>query len=137
MKPVLLDTGCIVAMLDRRQRYHEQCFAAMAALTEPPITCEAVISKSCHLLRHVEGAAEAILEDVQKGLYRFPFVLSTRAADVARLMKKYADVPMALADACLVDLATQTGRGRILTLDSDFKIYRWGRNRPFELLLEI
>jgi predicted nucleic acid-binding protein len=44
---------------------------------------------------------------------------------------------MDLADACLVDLATEMGTGRILTLDSDFKIYRWGRNRPFELLLEI
>jgi hypothetical protein len=44
---------------------------------------------------------------------------------------------MSLADACLVDLATQTGSGRILTLDADFGIHRWGRNRPFELLLEI
>jgi uncharacterized protein len=57
--------------------------------------------------------------------------------EVAKLLRKYADVPMGLADACLVDLATQTGHGRILTLDSDFKIYRWGRNRPFELLLDI
>jgi uncharacterized protein len=66
-----------------------------------------------------------------------PFALSPRVSEVAKLLKKYADVPMDLADACLVDLATQLGTGRILTLDNDFKIYRWGRNRPFELLIEI
>ena len=109
----------------------------MTALTESPITCEAVIVESCYLLRHRDGAAEAILEDVRRGLYHVPYVLSQRAAEVSRLLKKYADLPMDLADACLVNLATQTGTGRILTLDGDFKIYRWGRNRPFEILLEL
>jgi uncharacterized protein len=72
---------------------------------------------------------------VEKGVFQIPFSLAKQAAEVARLMKKYADVPMDLADACLVDLATQFGTGRILTLDGDFTIYRWGRNRQFELLL--
>jgi predicted nucleic acid-binding protein len=44
---------------------------------------------------------------------------------------------MDLADACLVDLATHLRTGRILTFDSDFRIYRWGRNRLFEILLQI
>jgi hypothetical protein len=51
-------------------------------------------------------------------------------------MKKYAQVPMDLADACLVHLATELGAGRILTLDGDFRIYRWGKNRPFEWLID-
>jgi len=134
---VIVDTGCIVALLDRRERHHEQCAQVMSALTEPPITCEAVIVESLHLLRNIEGAAELILNDVQRGLYQLPYALALRAAEVARLLKKYADIPMDFADACLVDLATQTGMARILTLDSDFRIYRWGKNRPFELLLEI
>ncbi|MBI2806448.1 MAG: PIN domain-containing protein [Planctomycetes bacterium] len=136
MAAVILDTGCIVALVDRREQYHPQCVKAMTALSEPPITCEAVIVECLYLLRHLDGAAEAILEDVAKGLYQLPYVLAARAAEVSRLMKKYADVPMDLADACLVDLATQMGTGRILTLDGDFKIYRWGKNRPFELLIE-
>lgn len=94
------------------------------ALLVPLITCEAVIVESCHLLRHVDGARDAILENVQKGIFQVPFALADRAAEVARVMKKYADVPMDLADACLVDLATQLGTARILTLDSDFTIYR-------------
>jgi predicted nucleic acid-binding protein len=52
-------------------------------------------------------------------------------------LKRFANVPMDLADACLVDLATEARTGRILTLDHDFHIYRWGRNRPFEVLLQI
>ena len=52
-------------------------------------------------------------------------------------MKKYSNVPMSLADACLVIMAEKLQTGRILTLDRDFEIYRWGKNRPFELLLEI
>ena len=137
MKPVLLDTGCIVALLDRREGCHHKCAKAMSALSEPPKTCEAVIVESFYLLRHLDGAIQEILKDIRTGAYRVPHVLAARAAEVATLLKKYADVPMDLADACLVDLATQTGSGRILTLDSDFKIYRWGRNRPFELLIDI
>jgi uncharacterized protein len=106
-------------------------------MTHPLITCEAVIMESCYLLRHLEGANQAILEDVRQGVYQIPHVLASRASDVARLLKKYADVPMDLADACLVDLATQLGTGRILTLDSDFRFYRWGRNRPFDLLINL
>jgi predicted nucleic acid-binding protein len=109
----------------------------VTALAPSLLTCEAVIVESIHLLRHVDGADQAILEDVRAGTYQLSHVLAARASEVARLMKKYADVPMDLADACLVDLATQLGTARILTLDSDFTIYRWGRNRPFELLLDI
>lgn len=103
----------------------------------PLVTCEAVIVESCYMLRRSHGAREAILANIREGIFQIPFQLAKRAADVAALMKKYADVPMDLADACLVDLATQMGTGRILTLDSDFKIYRWGRNRHFELLIDL
>ena len=89
------------------------------------------------MLGHQRGTKETILENVVKGIFQVPVDLSDRAAEVARLLKKYADAPMDLADACLVDLATQSGTGRILTLDGDFKFYRWGKNRPFEILLKI
>lgn len=132
-----MDTGFIVARLDRSELHHEQCLQAIDALQSPLITCEAVIVESCHLLRHLDGASEAILQNVEKGIFQIPIPLSKQAAEVARLMKKYADVPMDLADSCLVALATQFGTGRILTLDRDFAVYRWGRNRQFELLLDV
>ena len=137
MKPALVDSGFIVARLDRSDKHHERCLGVVLGDDGPLITCEAVIAESCHLLRRLRGTKEAILENVHQGIFQIPYSLAPRAAEISRLLKKYADVPMDLADACLVDLATQTGSGRILTLDSDFKIYRWGKNRPFELLIEI
>jgi len=101
------------------------------------MTCEAVIAESCYLLRQFRGAPQAILENVDRGVFLIPYRLAGNAARVVRLMKKYASVPMDFADACLVDMASHYEAGRILTLDADYRLYRWGRNRPFELLLEV
>jgi predicted nucleic acid-binding protein len=136
VKPVLLDTGPIVAMLDRSERRHKECADLATQLESPLITCEAVIAEACYLLRDLKGAAEAVLENVERGVFLVPYQIIGRAAKVARLMKKYADQPMDFADACLVDMAGELSTGQVLTLDADFRIYRWGRNRAFELLIE-
>ena len=136
MTPVLLDTGVIVALLDRNESQHERCRTELRALSGALVTCEAVIVEACYLLRGLRGAPETILENVEKRVFQIPFRLDESAAGVQALMKRYARVPMDLADACLVSLADALGTGRILTLDSDFRIYRWRRTRPFELLVE-
>jgi predicted nucleic acid-binding protein len=136
MKPVLLDTGPIVAMLDRSERRHKECAELATQLESPFITCEAVIAEACFLLRGVKGAFEAVLENVERGVFLVPYHISGRAGKITRLMKKYADQPMDFADACLVGMAGELGTGQVMTLDSDFHIYRWGRNRVFELLIE-
>ncbi|MBI5761318.1 MAG: PIN domain-containing protein [Planctomycetales bacterium] len=137
MTPVLLDTGCIVALLDRSERHHEQCVEVLSALEAPLITCEAVIAECCHLLRQLPGAGAAVLENVERSVFLIPYRLTGNAAGVVKLMKRYANVPMDFADACLVDMAGDYQTGRILTLDRDFRIYRWGKHRPFELLLDL
>lgn len=136
MTSILLDTGVIVALLDRSEDHHERCRAALRGISGSLVTCEAVIAEACHLLRSVAGAAETILENVEKRVFHIPFRLDESAAAVQTLMKRYARVPMDLADACLVSLAETLGTGRILTLDGDFRVYRWRRTRPFELLLD-
>ena len=135
IRPVLLDTGCIVALLDRSERRHEASVKALEDLSAPLVTCEAVIAESCYLLRRMRGAAVAVLENVERGIFAIPFRLDSAARPLRILMRKYADVPIDLADACLIHLATELGTGRILTLDSDFEVYRWGRNRPFDNLV--
>jgi predicted nucleic acid-binding protein len=65
-----------------------------------------------------------------------PFRLEESSAAVRALMERYARVPMDFADACLVSLADSLGTGRILTLDSDFHVYRWRRTQTFELLVD-
>lgn len=134
MKPVLLDTGVIVALLDRGERLHEACAEAVRELEGPLITCEAVIAESCYLLQNLAGAAEAVIENVEAGIFQIPFQLSREAARVKQVLRKYRDRQIDLADACLIRLADEFGSGEILTLDRDFAIYRWGKNKAFRML---
>jgi predicted nucleic acid-binding protein len=134
--PVLLDTGVIVALLDRSERHHVRCVEVIEDITAPLITCEAVIAEACYLLRNVHGAPDAVLENVEVGVFEVPFRLLEASRGIRQLMKRYVRVPMDFADACLVYLAEQLGTGRILTLDSDFRVYRWSKRRAFELLVD-
>lgn len=136
MTPVLLDTGVIVALLDRSERNHARCVEVIESLVDPLVTCEAVIAEACYLLRGVQGAADAVLDNVEAGVFEIPFRLTGASRGIRLLMKKYARVPMDFADACLVHLADELGTGRILTLDSDFRTYRWRKARAFELLID-
>src|SRR5260370_5302443 len=103
--PVLLDTGFIVALLDRRERRHEECSILLADLTDSLVTCEAIVSEACYLLRHVKDASTAIIENVRRGAFLLPFRLADHTTGLAGLMKKYSNAPMSLADACLVTMA--------------------------------
>ena len=134
MKPVLLDTGVIVALLDRSERLHDACAEAVREIEAPLITCEAVIAESCYLLRNLAGTSEAIIENVAAGIFQIPFQLSREAAGVKQVLRKYRDRRIDLADACLIRLADEFGTADILTLDNDFAVYRWGRNRAFRML---
>ena len=136
MKPVLVDTGCIVALLDRSERHHERCVLTVTELAAPLATCDAVIAESCYLLRSLEGAPEAVLQNVGNGVFRLPFRLDASADAVRRLLRRYRNVPMDFADGCLVQMADELDTGDILTLDSDFEIYRWRRSRRFRNLLD-
>ena len=137
MSPVLLDTGCVVALLDRSEQYHLRCAETIATIDAPLVTCEAVIAESCYLLRRLSGAAASVLENVERGIFLVPYRMTNSASRLRKLMAKYATVPMDFADACLVDMATDLQTGRILTLDHDFQIYRWSRNRLFDLLIDL
>jgi uncharacterized protein len=133
--PILLDTGPIVALLDKSQPDHVKCVELLSTLEAPLVTSEAVIAEACYLLRKLAGASVHVLQNVESGNFLIPYRVTGRAARISKLMTRYASIPMDFADACLVDLAGDLGSGRILTLDNDFCIYRWGRNRPFELVL--
>lgn len=135
MKPALLDTGVIVALLDRSESLHRACAGTVTEVRSPLVTCEAVIAESCYLLRNLPGAAEAVIENVSAGIFQVPFQLSREAAAIKQILRKYRDRRIDLADACLIRLADQFETPDILTLDEDFTIYRWGKNRAFRMLL--
>ena len=121
---VLLDTGPLVALVDKRDRYHAWSRAQVGVIKPPLLTCEAVLTEACHLLRNLSGAPEAVLEMVKRGLVTVTFLLGDEVERVTRLIVRYASVPMSLADACLVRMTEQFANSRLLTLDSDFRVYR-------------
>jgi len=137
LKPVLLDSGVVVALLDRSERQHVECVECVEGLAAPMVTCEAVIAESCYLMRQLRGAADAILENVETGTFQIPIHLSRSAPQLRRIFRKYGDRQVDLADACLVHLADELGTGDILTLDRDFEVYRWGANKRFRLLIPL
>ncbi len=118
---VILDTGPLVAVCNARDYFHQWSCEQFKLLKPPFLTCEPVIAEACFLLgknQHV------ILELVQSGLIKTNFVLEKELPVILRLIKKYSDVPMSLADACLVRMSELHTNSRILTLDRDFLLYR-------------
>jgi predicted nucleic acid-binding protein len=106
-------------------------------LYRPIVTCEAVIVESCFLLSKYPQGIEVLLTNVRSGLFRIPFRIAKSSFEVLDLLRKYRDTPASFADACLIAMANELGTGDILTLDSDFKHYRWRRNRAFNLLIPL
>ncbi len=135
MTPVLLDTGVIVALLDRSEGQHLRCVQALHQVEGQLMTCEPVIAEACYLVRDIPGATDAVLKNVEQGVFEIPVSLFRLSAAVRSVVRRYRNVPADLADACLVAMADELETGRILTLDSDFSAYRWRRTRPFDLLI--
>lgn len=124
MSAILLDTGPLVALLDRRDRFHQWAVAQWAELSPPLLSCEPVLAEACFLVRNLPGGPTSVLELVDRGVLSVPFRLDANVPAVQRLLMRYASVPMSLADACLVRMAEQVSRSRVLTLDRDFLLYR-------------
>jgi uncharacterized protein len=137
VRPVLLDTGPIVALLDPTDSFHSRCADALAGVRAPLVTCEAVITESCYLLRGIPGAAEAVLHSVVTRDFLIPAGLSEAAIGVHRILVRYRDRKIDLADAVLIHLANEFQTGEILTLDRDFEIYRWGKTHAFRPLVSL
>lgn len=133
MTRILIDTGPLVAFLNRRDHYHAWVSEILGSLEPPLYTCESVLSETCFLLRESKQGPEAVLALVTRGIVVPAFSIRTEARAVANLMQKYADIPMALADACLVRMTELDRQTALLTLDGDFWIYR--RNRKEEIPL--
>jgi predicted nucleic acid-binding protein len=121
---VLIDTGPLVAFLNRRDRFHDWTVKEMAQVEPPLFTCEAVVSEACFLLQRGAGNADPLLDLLDRGLIALEFRLAEERSNVRTLMNRYRDQDMSLADACLVRMSELVTDCTLLTLDSDFRIYR-------------
>lgn len=133
MPGVLLDTGPLVSYLCPRDAYHDWAAEQFGTAQSPFVTCEPVLSETCFLVARHRLSPVRVLELVVRGVVRLGFDIADELRAVQALMQRYANVPMSLADACLVRLAEMTGLP-ICTLDSDFTIYRAQGRRTLQLI---
>ena len=131
----IVDTGPLVALLDAREPDHAWAQETLSGLKRPLYTCEACLSEASFLLGHVKGGSNALLLLVSRGIVVPHFRLSSEIEPVRKLMTKYASVPMSLADACLVRMTELDPRATVLTLDSDFRIYRRNGRQAVPVLM--
>jgi uncharacterized protein len=131
---VLLDTGPLVALLSENDANHARARQMFADCIPPLRSCEAVVAEACFLMRKAHRAGPAEVAALgRRGLYTNAISVDDHWTAIEALLRKYADRPISLADACLIRCAEIHDEPRILTFDRDFSVYRWARNRKFDL----
>ena len=131
---LILDTGPWVALHCKGDKYHDWAKAQFSRHTGSFLTCEAVVAETCFLLARAgfdPGKALALLE---RGVVDIGMSLGEQSATVRGLFERYDNVPASLADACLVRMAELYDPCKVLTLDSDFHIYRRYGNKAIEVV---
>ncbi|THF61034.1 PIN domain-containing protein [Pseudothauera rhizosphaerae] len=120
----MLDTGPWVALLFRDDTHHAWARAQFAQYPGPFLTCEAVVAETCFLLARSGFDPARALALIERGAVRVAMSLNEQIRAVRALFERYDNVPASLADACLIRLSECHDPCRILTLDSDFHVYR-------------
>jgi uncharacterized protein len=131
---ILIDTGPIVAMINRRDRWHNRCAAIFSRLPLPLLTSEAVLAELFYFVRADQRATRLAWDFVHSGAITLGAIKDQDLLGLAGLMKQYADLPMDFADATLAYLAQRERLQTVFTIDSDFLIYRIGGRQRFRII---
>jgi predicted nucleic acid-binding protein len=121
---LLLDTGPLVGYLNARDQHHAWARHCWEAAFDPFWTCEPVISEAVFVLQSERLSVDPLLRLMERGVICLEFSLEAHRVDVFRLMRKYEDQPMSVADACLVRMAELETDCHVVTTDRDFQVYR-------------
>ena len=135
MNRYIIDTGPIVALLNRRGRHNAWIRGVLDTIEPPLATAESVISEAAFLLGRVSGGVDALLTLLCQDILRIEFHAGQEASPLQALMRKYESVPMSFADACLVRMSELEPDSVVITLDSDFKVYRRNRRRSIPTIM--
>ena len=136
-RAAIVDTGPLVAFLDRGERYHAWTVEQVQSLDVPLLVCEPVLAEAMYLLSGQFKAQDALFGLFAGGALRIGFQVNEHVEALRALQRKYRDRPISLADACIVRMAEMYGRHLIFTLDSDFTVYRKNGREPLELILPV
>ena len=131
----LIDTGAILAILDRKDHWHQKCTDAFRQMRLPLLTSQAVLTELFHLTGDDHNEMEAAWKFLRSGAVVIGSIDNSEMPALHNLMAKYWDRPMDFADATLVCLAKRESLSTILTVDnSDFSTYRIEGKRKFRVL---
>ena len=133
MATVIVDAGPLVAYLRKDDQDHAWVKERFGEIRTPLVTCDAVLSEAVFLLGSARGV-EKLVGLLDRGVVVLAFDLRAEWTAVATLLRKYGDVPMSLADACLVRMAEMHRDARVFTLDGDFAVYRRNRRQVIPLI---
>ena len=131
---VIVDTGPLVALLNGKDNAHAWVVQQLQDIQPPMVTCESVLAEATYLTRQTLGARVALIEMVGEGFLTIGMAVADHHSALLAMVRRYADVPMSLADACLVRLAELFPQSLVLTLDSDFSVYRKNGRQVIEIL---
>jgi predicted nucleic acid-binding protein len=121
---ILIDTGPLVSYLVRAAEHHQWAVEQWSLFAPPMITCEAVLAEAAHLLRREHQSAESLLDLLAMGVLEVDFAVQREIPSLKQLLRKYSNLPISLADACLVRMSEFSEGSAVLTIDSHFRVYR-------------
>lgn len=116
----IADTGFLVAFSRVRDMHHDWAVSVADQLTEPLLTCEAVLAETAFKLR----SAEVVLEMIVTELVKVSFDLNDHLPQLMALASRYADREPDLADLCLIRMSELYPKHSVITVDEDFRVYR-------------
>lgn len=127
----IADTGFLVALANRRDMNHDWAVEIANAITEPALTCDAVLAEATYHL----GDARVTLGFIEDGLVRAEFSIDEHSQRLRELAQRYADRKPDLADLCLIKMSELNPKLPVITTDlADFRVYRRGRREAIALL---
>lgn len=134
MKLLLVDTGPLVALADRRDRHHASCVEKLKAYPGRLLTTWAVLTEFSHLAPGVASTLP-LYRWIEQGGLEVLTLGKEELVEAIDWIGRYADRPMDLADASLVVAALRTGCSTVWTLDrNDFETYRLPGRKRFTIV---
>ena len=129
---ILVDAGPLVAIVDADDQYHDSCVRSLSDVDEPLATLWPPLTEALHMLSDFPRGQDAIWDMVERGAIQLLPLDATDVPRIRELMRKYASLPMDLADAALIAVAEREGVRKFFTVDrTGFAIYRLqGKVRP-------
>jgi len=130
----IVDTGPLVAYLDRAEKHHAWVAAQVRRIEIPLLVCEPVLTESLFLLSRLPAARDALFAMLRNGALKIAFRSSEHVMELRALYQKYRDRPISHADACIVRMAEIHRAHAVFTLDTDFAVYCKRGREPLTLI---